>query len=68
MVRFDSYYSKNTNESKHRAVVDGFNKMAHEKGLKTWIKMVENEDVNNLSKELGIDYLQGKYLANLENI
>ena len=68
MVRFDSYYSKNTNESKHRAIVDGFNKMAHEKGLKTWIKMVENEDVNNLSKELGIDYLQGKYLANLENI
>ena len=66
MVRFDSYYSKDTNESKHRAVVDGFNKMAHEKGLKTWIKMVENEDVNNLSKELGIDYLQGKYLATLE--
>jgi len=68
MLRFDSYYSKNTNESKHRAIIDGFNKMAHEKGLKTWMKMVENEDMNNLSKELGIDYLQGKYLAKLENM
>jgi len=68
MVRFDSYYSKDTNENKHRAVIDGFNKMAHEKGLKTWVKMVENEDMNKISKELGIDYLQGRYLANLENI
>jgi len=68
MVRFDSYYSKDTNESKHRAIIDGFNKMAHEKGLKTWIKMVGSEDVNNLSKELGIDYQQGKYLANLESM
>ena len=68
IVRFDSYYSKDNNESKHKAVVDGFNKMAHEKGLKTWIKMLENEDMNNLSKDLGIDYLQGKYLANLESM
>jgi len=67
MVRFDSYYSKDTNESKHKAIIDGFNKMAHEKGLKTWIKMVGNENVNKLSKELGIDYQQGKYLADLEN-
>lgn len=66
MVRFDSYYSKNTNETKHKAIVEGFNKMAHEKGLKTWIRMVENEDVNNLSKQLNIDYLQGKYLAELK--
>ena len=68
IVRFDSYYSKNSNESKHRAVIEGFNKMAHEKGVKTWMKMVENEDINKISKELSIDYLQGKYLAKLENI
>jgi len=68
IVRFDSYYSKGTNESKYRAIIDGFNKMAHEKGLKTWMKMLENENVNNLAKELNIDYLQGKYLANLKEI
>ena len=68
MVRFDSFYSKNIAKSKHIAVIDGFNKMAHEKGVRTWIKMVENKDLNELSKNLGINYQQGKYLADLEKI
>lgn len=63
MVRFDSFYSKDMN---NKNIIDGFNTMAHKKGLKTWIKMVENEDINSLSKELEVDYLQGKYLAPLE--
>ncbi len=66
MVRFDGFYTKDNNEDKYKNIVEGFNIMAHKKGVKTWIKLVENEDVNNLSKELGIDYLQGKYLAKLE--
>jgi len=66
IVRFDSYYSKNLDKNTNEVIVSGFNKMAHDKGLKTWIKMVENEDVNNLAKKLKIDYIQGKYLASLE--
>ena len=68
MVRFDSFYSKNMDEGRGKNIISGFNVMAHEKGVKTWIKMIEDEKVNNLAKELGIDYLQGKYLAQIEKI
>lgn len=68
MVRFDSFYSKNIDESRGRNIIIGFNIMAHEKGVKTWIKMIENEDINNQARDLGIDYLQGKYLAQIEKI
>lgn len=66
IVRFDSFYSKNINNEKYKNIIDGFNIMAHNNGIKTWIKMVENEDINYLSKELEINYLQGRYLADLE--
>ncbi|MDO9266226.1 MAG: GGDEF domain-containing protein [Sulfurimonas sp.] len=66
MVRFDSFYSKNMDEGRGKNIISGFNVMAHEKGVKTWIKMLEDEKVNDLAKELGIDYLQGKYFAPLE--
>ncbi|MDD5373500.1 MAG: GGDEF domain-containing protein [Sulfurimonas sp.] len=68
IVRFDFFYTKDINEKAHKNILSGFNVMAHENGIKTWIKMIENEDVKSLAKELGIDYLQGKYLAPLEKI
>ncbi len=66
IARFDSFYTKDMNRDKYKNIVDGFNVMAHKKGVKTWIKMVEDEDMNNLANELDIDYLQGKYLAPLD--
>ncbi len=68
IVRFDSFYTKDISNSKSKSIVDGYNKMAHQNGIKTWIKMVESEDSKIIAKELGIDYLQGKYLAELEKI
>ncbi|WP_229860104.1 bifunctional diguanylate cyclase/phosphodiesterase [Candidatus Sulfurimonas baltica] len=68
IVRFDSYYTKDTNENKYKNVINGFNIMAHQKGVKTWIKMVENEKEYNLSKELDIDYIQGKYITPLKKL
>lgn len=66
-VRFDSFYTENINENKYKNIINGFNIMAHQKGVKTWIKMIESEEDYNLSKELYIDYLQGKYIAPLIN-
>ena len=63
IVRFDGFYTKDINVNKYNSVISGFNTMAHQKGIKTWIRMVENENTNSLYKKLEIDYLQGKYLA-----
>ncbi|MCK9472986.1 GGDEF domain-containing protein [Sulfurimonas sp.] len=68
IVRFDSYYTKNSDEGVYKNIISGFNVMAHEKGLKTWIKMIENQNCYTLAKELGVDYMQGRYLAPLEKI
>ena len=65
-VRFDTYYSNIKKLKKNLHIVDGFNIMAHEKGVKTWMKNIEDEESYNLAKDLKIDYLQGKYLSKLE--
>lgn len=66
IVRFDSYYTKEITDNKNKSIINGFTVMAHRKGVKTWIRMIENKDVYNVANELEIDYLQGKYLAQLE--
>jgi len=66
IVRFDSYYTKEKHKNMFDNIIDGFNTMAHAKGVKTWIKMIENENVYNFVKKLNIDYMQGNYLAKNE--
>lgn len=68
IVRFSSFYSKEAEKSMYINIIKGFNLMAHEKGIKSWVKMVECKKSNDLVKNLGIDYMQGKYLAPLEKI
>ncbi len=63
-IRFDSFYTKDA--TKYKSIVLGYNAMAHLKGVKTWVKMIEDEKTKNLIKNIGIDYIQGKYLAPLE--
>ena len=63
VVRFDSYYAK---DIKNRNIIDGFNLMAHKKGVKTWIKKIEAKEIKVFAQEIGVDYLQGKYLAPLK--
>jgi len=63
IVRFDSSYSKNLN---YKDIVDGLSFIAHKKGIKTWMKMIENEDINEMANSLRIDYKQGKYLASVK--
>lgn len=66
IVRFSSTYTKSIEEHKNRVVIDGLNLIAHNRNIKTWAKMVENENIQQLLEDLNIDYLQGKYLATME--
>jgi len=68
VVRFDSYYSKEIKDEKNHSIISGFNTMAQEKGVKTWIKNIEDEESLELAKKMNIDYIQGKYLADLQDI
>lgn len=66
MVRFDSFYTKEIYENKYLNIIKGFVVMAHEKGVDTCIRMVEDEATCRKAKELGIDYIQGKYLSEVQ--
>lgn len=68
VIRYDTYYSNSLKLKKSTAIIDGFNLMAHNKGVKTWIKNIEDRETLELANDLKIDYLQGRYLASLEKI
>ena len=68
IVRFDPFYTKDLENEKNKSMIRGFNTMAKLAGVKTWLKMVEDEEIKKLSKDIGIDYVQGKALANVNKI
>ncbi|MDH4944875.1 EAL domain-containing protein [Sulfurimonas sp. C5] len=65
-IRFDTYYSRYEKMEKSKNILDGFNKMAHDKNIKTWIKNIEEKDGYNLVNELGIDFIQGRYISEID--
>lgn len=67
-VRFDSYYSKEIKDEKNHSIISGFNIMAQKKGIKTWIKNIEDAESYEIAKKMNIDFIQGKYLADLKDI
>lgn len=68
IVRFDNYYSKNITKEVNHSIIQGLNVTAHQQGVKTWIKNISNEDGLNISEKLKIDYIQGRFLSDLEEI
>jgi diguanylate cyclase (GGDEF)-like protein len=66
IVRFDTYYSHEDKISQNRSIIEGFVTMAKEKGIKSWIKNIESNDVLSVAKEMNIDYIQGKFLSDLK--
>jgi len=68
LIRFDAYYSNKEKLEKNRSIIEGFNLIAHEKGIKTWMKNIEEQESYDIAQKIGIDYLQGKYLSNLKEI
>jgi len=66
VIRFDSYYSNENKLEENINIISGFNSMAKKKGIKTWLKNIQTERTLELANRLEIDYVQGKYLSDLE--
>ena len=66
IIRFDTYYSNDEKLKKNFNIVDGFVMMAHEKGIKTWIRNIQTQESFALAQKLKADYIQGKYLSDLD--
>ena len=68
LIRFDTYYSHEDKLKKNRSIIEGFNLIAEQKNIKSWIKNIEDEATFAIAKEINIDYIQGKYLSELQEI
>jgi len=53
---------------KYSDIIKGLTIIAHARGIKTWVKMIETESQFLLAKELEVDFIQGKYLSQMEEI
>jgi len=65
-IRFDQLYTKEIENEKYKTIIEGFNAIAHKNSIKSWLKMIEDDETHQKASSLKVDYLQGKYLASLE--
>ena len=70
IVRFDSSYTKNDKIFKNKDILKGFTCITKAKGIKSWVKMIEDTNQLEITKDLEIDYIQGKIFSELmeENV
>ncbi|MDD2357766.1 MAG: GGDEF domain-containing protein [Thiovulaceae bacterium] len=64
MVRFDSRYTKSLSSTRYRDIVKGLHGSINTLHSKSWMKMIEDKEIYEISKELRIDLLQGRYCDN----
>jgi len=65
-IRLDSVYTKEINNKSYENIVGGFSEMVKNSHTKIWIKMIENKKTYAMIKNKDVDYIQGKYLSDLE--
>ncbi len=63
-LKIDGSFVKNISDDPiSQAIVKGFNDIAHAMNLKTIAEFVENEDILQKLREIGVDYAQGYAIA-----
>jgi EAL domain-containing protein (putative c-di-GMP-specific phosphodiesterase class I) len=65
IVRFDINYGKHIKESGYQGILKGLNKTAQVLGVKSWVKMLEDEESAALAESIGINFIQGNALAKI---
>jgi EAL domain-containing protein (putative c-di-GMP-specific phosphodiesterase class I) len=68
VLRFDNTYGKHIDEPEYQHIVKGLNVVAQGLGLRSWIRMIENEKQEKIVTGLGIDFVQGNYLGRISSL
>lgn len=68
VVRFDIQYGKHIKESAYQNIVKGLHIIVQGFGMRSWIRMVEDETEYKSVKSLGIDFIQGNYLGKIASL
>ncbi len=68
VLRFDNTFGKHIKEREYQGIVKGLNVVAQSLGLRSWIRMVEDETQERIVTSLGIDFVQGNYLGKIASL
>ena len=68
VLRFDLSYGKHIKEKEYQSIVKGLNVIAQGLGLRSWIRMIEDESQEKIVTGLGIDFVQGNYLGRIASL
>jgi len=67
-IKFDRTLAQHCDDPRVRSVFEGLTLLAKSRDMKSWAIMVENQAQKSRLTEMGIDYLQGRDIAPLQNI
>lgn len=65
VLRFDNVYGKHIKEKEYQSIVKGLNIVVQGLGLRSWMRMIEDEHEEKIVSELGIDFVQGNFLGKI---
>ncbi len=68
MVRFESSFGKKISDERYRALIDGFNSAAHQLGVQTWMRLLEEEEAVLWARKIGIDAMSGNFFGTIASI
>jgi PAS domain S-box-containing protein len=62
-IKIDGQFVKNIENSVNRDIVENIVALAKRRGIKTIAEYVENEEIFNIMKDIGVDYSQGYFFG-----
>lgn len=65
IIRFDKPFSKYINSHAYRSILHSYVQMGKNMNMKSWIKMVDNEDAKKYFEDIKIDYIQGNIVSKI---
>jgi len=68
VVRFDNLYGKHIKESAFHTIIKGYNIIVQGFGMRSWMRLVEDEEELKIVKSLEIDFMQGNYLGKISTL
>ena len=68
IVRFESHLGKAITDPKNLALAEGLQHTIRSLGCRSWIRMIEDAEQYAAAKNMGVDFIQGKYLSPIDTI
>lgn len=67
-IKYDKSLTEVTHDPIVATVFQALNDLAKNRNIKTWATMIENQATQTKLEEMGIDYMQGRHIALLEQV